>query len=134
MLGVADHLRRSGRAKLYELSVQQLMSGTRFLGEWESKLTAIFDRVAQRRSVVYFSDIWNLPTAGVSSNSPSSAWDALKPRVECGEFLLAGEVTDVSPCLECRFWQPAFCEGQVPGEEKLGRWCGPTGRIGDAEI
>ncbi len=92
--GVADRLRRSGRARLYELSVQKIMSGTVYLGEWETKLGNIIDRLSRRRSVIYFSDIWNLPSAGVSSKSNNSAWDSLRPRVEKGDVLLMGEVTD----------------------------------------
>ena len=51
---------------------------------------------------------------------------------EIPNTVLTGEVTDVSPYIDYHFWQPVFYEDHTDEKEKLGRWCGPTDRIGDA--
>jgi ATP-dependent Clp protease ATP-binding subunit ClpC len=92
--GLAVHLAQTGPRKLYELSAVQMLSGTVFLGEWQSKATAIFDAAAKGKSLLYFSDIWNLPSAGRSSNREDTVWDALRPRLLNGELQVVGEAND----------------------------------------
>jgi ATP-dependent Clp protease ATP-binding subunit ClpA len=91
---LALHLAQIGPQKLYELSTIQILSGTVYLGEWQSKATAIFDAVAKGKSLLYFSDIWNLPSAGRSSNREDTVWDALRPRLVNCELQVIGEVSD----------------------------------------
>ncbi len=90
---LVSQMRRSGRAKVFEFSVSQLLSGTKFLGEWESKVTQILKGAEQRKCIIYFSDIWNLPTAAKSSNRDSNAWDVIRPYVEQNRVQLIGELT-----------------------------------------
>jgi ATP-dependent Clp protease ATP-binding subunit ClpC len=91
---LARHLAEIGPRKLYELAAVQLLSGTVYLGEWQSKVTAIFDAATKTRALLYFSDIWNLPSAGRSSSSPDTVWDALRPRLLSGALQVLGEVTE----------------------------------------
>src|SRR5580704_8912960 len=91
---LAAHLAQTGPRKLYEFSAVQMLSGTVYLGEWQSKVTAIFDAAAKGNSLLYFSDIWNLPSAGRSSNREDTVWDALRPRLLGGGLQVVGEVTD----------------------------------------
>src|SRR5882757_3525345 len=91
---LALHLAQTGPRKLYELTTIQILSGTVYLGEWQSKATAIFDAAAKGKSLIYFSDIWNLPSAGRSSNRDDTVWDALRPRLLNGELQVIGEITE----------------------------------------
>ncbi|HUK35807.1 MAG TPA: AAA family ATPase, partial [Vicinamibacterales bacterium] len=91
---LASHLARTGPRKLYEFSVVQMLAGTVFLGEWQTKVMSILTALAGAKSLLYFSDVWNLPTAGRASNRDDTVWDALRPRLLSGEHQLIGEVTD----------------------------------------
>jgi len=91
---LAGRLAQTGPRKLYEFSAVQMLSGTVYLGEWQSKVTAIFDAAAKSNSLLYFSDIWNLPTAGRSSSREDTVWDALRPRLLNGGLQVVGEVND----------------------------------------
>ena len=92
--GLALLLTQTGPRKLYELTTIQILSGTVYLGEWQSKATALFDAAAKGKSLIYFSDIWNLPSAGRSSNRDDTVWDALRPRLLNGELQVIGEITE----------------------------------------
>lgn len=91
---LAAHLAQTGPRKLYEFATIQMLSGTVFLGEWQSKVTAILDAAAKNKALLYFTDIWNLPSAGRSSNRTDTVWDALRPRLSNGDLQVVGEVTD----------------------------------------
>jgi len=91
---LATHLTQTGPRKFYELSSIQLLAGTVYLGEWQSKVTAIFDAAAKGKSLLYFSDIWNLPSAGRSSKGEDTVWDALRPRLLKSELQVVGEVSN----------------------------------------
>jgi ATP-dependent Clp protease ATP-binding subunit ClpC len=91
---LAAHLAQTGPRKLYEFSAVQMLSGTVYLGEWQSKVTAIFDAAVKGHALLYFSDIWNLPSAGRSSNREDTVWDALRPRLLGGGLQVVGEVSD----------------------------------------
>ena len=73
---------------LVQTSTTQLMARTRYLGEWESKVTAITRRAIAERKVLYMTDVWHLPDAGRSSNSNRNMLDALAPYLEQGLVLL----------------------------------------------
>ena len=44
----------------------QIMSGTRYLGEWESKLTGLMTECERSNTVLNVVDVWNLPTVGTT--------------------------------------------------------------------
>jgi len=82
-----------GEGNLRVLSTTVPLAGTRYLGEWETKLSTIVESAINTGTALYISDIWNLPFAGKSSNVPKSFWDAIRPVVEEGRLCLLGEVT-----------------------------------------
>lgn len=90
---IVTQMRRSGRAKVFEFSVAQLLTGTKYLGEWETKANRIIESAIASKSTLYFSDIWSLPTAGRSSNRDGTAWDLIRPYLEQGRLQLIGELT-----------------------------------------
>jgi len=95
--GVAHRLaKQSSKAKkrrLIELSTGEALSGTKFLGEWESKAAAVVERAIPSRTVVYYTDIWNLPHTGKSSNNPSNLFDFYQPSMNEQGLLLIGEMS-----------------------------------------
>jgi ATP-dependent Clp protease ATP-binding subunit ClpC len=91
---LAGHLAQTGPRKLYEFAAVQMLSGTVYLGQWQTKVTALFDAATKSSAILYFSDIWNLPSVGRSSTQEVTVWDALRPRLMKGEFQVVGEVTD----------------------------------------
>jgi MoxR-like ATPase len=91
---LAVHLAENGSRQLYEFASSQMLSGTVYLGEWQSKVTTLLDAVARRRALLYFSDIWNLPSTGRSSTGKDTVWDALRPRLLSREIQVIGEVDD----------------------------------------
>ena len=90
--GVAAELSGLQR-ELWEISTSAVMAGTRYLGEYQSKLAAILQALQKKRGLLYVADVWNLLTVGTSSNDPSSLFDLVRPKVQAGELLLIGEVT-----------------------------------------
>jgi ATP-dependent Clp protease ATP-binding subunit ClpC len=88
----ARHLLQTGPRKLVEFSTPQLMAGTVFLGEWQTKVSAIVERAAEKRTIIYISDIWNLPSAGRSSNREDTIWDAVRPALMSGKIQIVGEL------------------------------------------
>jgi ATP-dependent Clp protease ATP-binding subunit ClpC len=84
---MADHSR-----DVLELSTTTILSGTKYLGEWQSKVLRIAETAQKSETILYLSDVWNRPQAGRSSSSDTNLLDALKPSVSAGLVLL-GEAT-----------------------------------------
>ncbi len=76
---------------LRQTSTTQLMSRTRYLGEWESKVTAVCRRAADEGTALYVTDAWSLPDAGRGSSSQRNMLDAMAPWLEDGRLLLVAE-------------------------------------------
>lgn len=93
--GLAHEMRLSQHRGLHELATSTIMTGTHYLGDWESKANGIMKDAAKQRGVLYFTDIWNLPTVGTSAKNPSNLLDVIRPRVLSGDILLLGEVTNL---------------------------------------
>ena len=78
---------------IFELSTADIMSGTKYLGEWETKATTLLSEASEIGGVLYISDIWNLPTTGKAANNPSSLLDLVRPRIKNSKSIFVGEVT-----------------------------------------
>lgn len=94
--GIAGHLQQhpdSKHKRVIEISTSVSLSGTKYLGEWESKSDAIISEAKSRKAVLYYNDIWNMPRCGSSSNNPSSLLDLVKPKLVQADLLLIGEAT-----------------------------------------
>jgi ATP-dependent Clp protease ATP-binding subunit ClpC len=90
--GVAAELRRSSR-ELWEVPSMAFLTGTRYLGDWQSKAESILAALKKKKGVLSLPDVWNVLTVGTSSNDPSSLFDYLRPKVQAGQLQLVGEVT-----------------------------------------
>ena len=81
------------KRRMIELSTGEALSGTKFLGEWESKAAEVVERATASRTVVYYTDIWNMPFTGKSSNNPSNLFDFYQPSMNEHGLLLIGELS-----------------------------------------
>jgi ATP-dependent Clp protease ATP-binding subunit ClpC len=96
LLGVAQRLAQGFDPTLTGIrrfTTTQIMSGTRYLGEWKSKLTRLMDDAAQSATVLNIVDVWNLPTVGTTSQSKANLLDAMRPRLADGRLRLISEAT-----------------------------------------
>jgi ATP-dependent Clp protease ATP-binding subunit ClpA/protein subunit release factor A len=80
--------------RLYRTSTSRLISETKYLGEWQSKLTSVVrDLVAEEFAVLYLTDVWNLTSVGRSESTDETMADLLKDYIESGRIAVLGEVT-----------------------------------------
>ena len=112
--GLANSLKNARVFNLFELSTSLMMSGTKYLGEWESKVTAIFKLAQKKKAVLYINDVWNLSSAGVSSSNKSNILDAMRQLLSSGELQIIGEAS--SEILQLMERVPGFVKlfEQVP--------------------
>ncbi|MED5372212.1 MAG: AAA family ATPase [Myxococcota bacterium] len=90
--GLAHHW-RDGDASLIELSTSAVMAGTKYLGEWQSKVKALVEQAQAASAVLYIPDIWNLPNVGRTDKNDNNLLDALRPYLQSGRLQLLAEVS-----------------------------------------
>ena len=86
------HPYKYGR-NVWHLSPQRLISGMKYVGDWESRLLAILKEVERRDHVLFFDDFLGLYYAGISSESDLAVAQILKPYVEEGRCRIVAEMT-----------------------------------------
>jgi ATP-dependent Clp protease ATP-binding subunit ClpC len=74
-------------------TTSQIMSGTKWIGEWQSKLTNLLRESAQGNVILNVVDIWNLATAGTTSSSKECFLDAMRPQFADGTLQVISEVS-----------------------------------------
>ncbi len=73
----------------------EFLTGTKYLGEWESKLSKLIDQIkAPKRVVLYVPSIEELAWVGRSNSSKSNIASALAPHIESGAVTIVGESTE----------------------------------------
>ena len=79
---------------LHEGTTGEVLSGTRFLGEWQTRLKELIEALsAPRRAVWYVPDLNRLVDAGTTVHSDESFATMLGPALERGELAILGEST-----------------------------------------
>jgi len=97
LAGVARTLaERKAERPIFEFSTAGLFVGTRWLGDWQTKLASVTRAIGESKGALLISDIPNLPFAGRHEKSDENLFDALRPLLESGTFSLIGEVTPES--------------------------------------
>jgi ATP-dependent Clp protease ATP-binding subunit ClpC len=91
--GVAQAMDARGRGGLFETSTIGLFAGTRWQGEWQTKVTRIADSVAELGAALFVTDVINFGNAGSTVQSDQTVLDALRPYVESGRLRLVAEAT-----------------------------------------
>jgi ATP-dependent Clp protease ATP-binding subunit ClpC len=93
--GVAGALAGRGEAGavrgLRQISSTEILSGTKFLGEWQSKLARLVEGAADTQAALFVTDVWNLATVGRTSTDPSGVLDALRPALDSRRVAIIGE-------------------------------------------
>ncbi len=80
-------------ASLRRLTTATFLSGTKWLGELETRTSNIIKEISTNNLVVHVVDALNLRTAGNTSNNPRTVFDQLKPELERGAVRLVIELT-----------------------------------------
>lgn len=78
-----------------EIKPTDFLTGTRYLGEWETRLDSIVKAIRDPKPVVlYVPNVEELVWIGRSSCSESNVAHALSPMIERGEIVILGESTE----------------------------------------
>ena len=108
--------------RLVELDIASMVSGTRFRGDFEERLTNTINQVIAEGNIILFIDeIHNMVGAGSTSDNSMDAAEILKPALARGELRIIGATTtreyrkyiEKDPALERRF-QPIMVEEPSP--------------------
>jgi len=79
---------------VFEATTGEVLSGTRYLGEWQTRLKELTDGLRTPRRVIWFvPDVNRLVEAGTSEHSQESFATMLSPALERGELVIVGEST-----------------------------------------
>src|SRR5262249_18011948 len=80
--------------QVLRVSPTDLLAGTTWLGEWQTKVRDLLQAVRYpRRVVLYVPNLEELSQAGRSAQSDSNVATALAPHIERGEVVILGETT-----------------------------------------
>jgi ATP-dependent Clp protease ATP-binding subunit ClpC len=91
--GVARRLGEEDGARLRRFTTAQILSGTRYIGDWQSKLTRLMTEAEQQNAVLNIVDIWNLSTVGTTVQSSQNLLDAMMPWLTQGRLRLISEAS-----------------------------------------
>ncbi len=98
--------------RLVELSMAEMVAGTKYRGEFEERLKRLIDEVRDRPEVILFIDEFHTVTgAGRAESAPMDAGNIMKPALARGELRCIGATTieeyrrsiEKDPALERRF-------------------------------
>ncbi len=110
--------------RLVELSMAELVAGTKYRGEFEERLTRLIDEVRSHPEVLLFIDEFHtVAGAGRAEGAPMDAGNIMKPALARGELRCIGATTNTEyrrsiekdPALERRFQAIQVVE---PGREE----------------
>lgn len=80
--------------RVLRLVPSELLTGTKYLGEWETRMSALLEAIRSPRQVVlYIPNFHELATVGRSSVTTSNAASALLPAIGDGSIRVLGETT-----------------------------------------
>jgi ATP-dependent Clp protease ATP-binding subunit ClpC len=91
--GVARRLSAETGRGIRSFTTSQIISGTRYIGEWETKLTSLLKECAAANVVLNVLDVWNLSTVGTTSTSKECFLDTMRPQIADGTLQVISEVT-----------------------------------------
>src|SRR5438876_1158663 len=83
----------TGSSGIRRFTTAQIMSGTRYLGEWQSKLTLLMNDAERSNVILNIVDVWNLATVGTSAQNRENLLDAMRTRLAEGRPKLISEAT-----------------------------------------
>jgi ATP-dependent Clp protease ATP-binding subunit ClpC len=77
---------------VHEIATTGLVSGTRYTGMQEEKISSLL-RHADPKRIVFVSDLWNITTAGSYDTNPRGIYDLMRPGIEAERLVLLGEMS-----------------------------------------
>ncbi len=81
--------------QVLETNTSELISGTRYLGDWETKLKEMTEAILEREKVIlYLTNPNDLLGAGAHSKSDENFADFFKPYLHRGQLTMVAECTD----------------------------------------
>ena len=81
--------------QVLETNTSELISGTRYLGDWETKLKEMTEAILEREKVIlYLTNPNDLLGAGAHSKSDENFADFFKPYLHRGQLMMIAECTD----------------------------------------
>ncbi len=84
----------NGSWRVLRILPTEFMAGTKYLGEWESRVTSLVEGVKYpRRVLVYVPNVGDLTFMGRWEKSDANVATALAPHLQNGDVLLLGENT-----------------------------------------
>jgi ATP-dependent Clp protease ATP-binding subunit ClpC len=85
---------RTPRWHILETSTAEIMVGTKYIGEWETKLRGLIGKVlAPKRVLLYISNVNDIPGAGTTSSNKSNFAEMMAPYIRRGDITVIGEST-----------------------------------------
>lgn len=93
LIELAARAKKEAICTIKSTSTGEVMVGTRYLGEWQTNVRDLIDLAKERKQVLYFTDIWNVATAGRSSQSQENFWDIMEPEISAQKLRLIGELS-----------------------------------------
>ena len=64
------------------LTSNEILAGSVYVGEWQSKLRAIMDESKKQNIVLHLIDLWAFPEAGSGSSTKNNFWEMLEPEIQ----------------------------------------------------
>jgi ATP-dependent Clp protease ATP-binding subunit ClpC len=93
LLGAVRRLSAETGRGIRSFTTSQIISGTRYIGEWETKLTNLLKESMAANVVLNVLDVWNLSTVGTTSTSKECFLDTMRPLIADGSLQVISEVT-----------------------------------------
>jgi ATP-dependent Clp protease ATP-binding subunit ClpC len=91
--GAVRHLAVDTGRGFRTFTTTQIISGTRWIGDWQSKLTSLLKESVAADVILNVVDVWNLSTVGRTISSRECFLDAMRPQLTDGRLLVISEVT-----------------------------------------
>jgi ATP-dependent Clp protease ATP-binding subunit ClpC len=81
------------RREIWSVTGSSLIAGSKYLGEWEARLTNVVAEVRRKRHILFVEDIGDLVDAGRTEGSQSNIAEFLRPYLQTGDVIMIGEST-----------------------------------------
>jgi ATP-dependent Clp protease ATP-binding subunit ClpC len=91
---LAQRLTDEADIRIRRLTTTQIMAGTSYSGEWQTKLTQLMSEAEKPRTALNVVDVWNLPSTGITSQNTNNLLDAMRPWLTGGRLQLVSEATE----------------------------------------
>jgi ATP-dependent Clp protease ATP-binding subunit ClpC len=92
--GLAQRLRDQTDMGIRRLTTTQIMAGTHYSGDWQTKLTRLMTEADIPRTALNIVDVWNLPSTGITTSNTNNMFDAMRPWLTGGRLQLVSEATE----------------------------------------